>query len=186
MFGNIKITCFKFCGFLLGTYSSCLLLTIILLDQRFATCSMCQYFLFLYLDYSLKILCFCCTKPTISSNFLLIFMKQRSRACNYFDVSVQTNSAVQTKKDTAERDPSAVGYATLQWFTVSAHCWHQTLIQERLFQGRCTLHKNSSCLKFSPSRGWFHVWKQFENHRYVWQGKKGKVYSDRRPSPTQK
>lgn len=110
MFGNIKITCFKFCCFLLGTYSSYLLLTIISLDQRFATCSMCQYFLFLKnLDCSLKTLCFCCAKPIISSNFLLIFIKQRSRACNYFNISVQTNSAVQTKKDTAERDPSASG-----------------------------------------------------------------------------
>lgn len=122
IFGNIRITCFKFCGFLLGTYSSCLQLTIISLYQRFATCSMCQYFLFLYLDCSLKALCFCCAKPTISSNFLLIFIKQRSRACNYFDVSVQTNSAVQTKEDTAERDPSTAGCATLQWSTVSAHC----------------------------------------------------------------
>lgn len=161
MFGNIKITCFKFCGFLLDTYSSCLLLTIISLDQRFATCSVCQYFFFLYLDCSLKALRFCCAKPTISSNFLLIFIKQRSRACNYFHVSVQTNSAVQTKEDTAERDPAAAGCASLQWSTVSAPCWHLTLIQERLFQGRCTLHNNSSCLKFSPLRRWFHVWKQF-------------------------
>lgn len=94
--------------FLLDTYS-CLLLTIISLDQRFASCSMCQYFLFLNLDCSLKTLCFCCDKPIISSNFRLIFIKQRSRAGNYFDISVQTNSAGQTKKATAERDPAASG-----------------------------------------------------------------------------
>lgn len=162
MFGNIKITCFKFCGFLLDTYSSCLLLTIISLDQRFATCSVCQYFFFLYLDCSLKALRFCCAKPTISSNFLLIFIKQRSRACNYFHVSVQTNSAVQTKEDTAERDPSAAGLChPAVVHSVSSLLTSDSNPGEVFFQGRCTLHNNSSCLKFSPLRRWFHVWKQF-------------------------
>lgn len=70
-------------------------------------CNLQHVSVFPLLDCRLKTLCLCCTKPIIFSNFLLIFIKQRSRACNYFNNWVQTNTAVQTKKDTAERDPSA-------------------------------------------------------------------------------